>query len=227
MGVVVPRESTLDGDRAVRFIAGALARTRAAGGARIELRIGERPVPATIQQPIGVLRHPMRSFARWVVKAGSAARSTEGVIDLRARRYMLSGPYAQAYVNGRHHGGAPGRSLASLTVHRNGAAFPLWLCDLLDGVTAARETGREEVRGAPCRVFSADFDPGSPVLPPRWSTDAEGLQPAIWIDDDGYVRRIEVDAEDRPFRLELWDVGADVDALDWTRLPTWQAPEES
>jgi hypothetical protein len=225
--MVVPQESTLDGDQPVGVIAGALAGTRAAGGARIELRIGERPVPATIQQPISVLRHPMRSVARWVVKIGSAARSSEGVVDLRSRRYMLSGPYAQAYVDGKHHGGAPGRSLASLTVDRNGAAFPLWLCDLLDGVTAAREIGRDEVRGAPCRVFSADLDPDSPALPPRWSTDPEGLQPKIWIDDDGHVRRIVIHAEDRTFQLELWDVGTDADALDWTRLPTWQAPEES
>jgi hypothetical protein len=223
----MPQESILDGDQAARLIAGSLASTRAAGGARIQLRIGERLVPTTIEQPISVLRHPMRSFARWVVKAGSAARSTEGVIDLRARRYMLSGPYAQVYANGEHRGGAPGRSLASLTVDRNHAAVPLWLCDLLDGVTAARETGQEELHGAPCRVFSADLDACSPALPPRWSTDPEGLRPAIWIDADGYIRQTEVHAEDRTFLLELWDFGADVDALDWTRLPTSQAPEES
>jgi hypothetical protein len=225
--VVMPHESTLDGGQAASLIAGALARTRAAGGARIELRIGERPVPATIDQPISVLRHPMRSFARWVVKSGSAARSTEGVIDLRARRYMLFGPYAQVYVDGEHRGGAPGRSLASLTVDRNHAAIPLWLCDLLDGVTAARQTGREELRGAPCRVFSADLDARSPALPPRWSTDPERLQPAIWIDADGDIRQIEVHTEDRAFRLELWDFAADADALDWTRLPTADAAEES
>jgi hypothetical protein len=94
-------------DQSACMTTGALAGTRAAGGARIELRIGERPVPATIQQPISVLRHPMRSVARWVGKIGSAARSSEGVVDLRSRRYMLSGPYAQAYVDGKHHGGAP------------------------------------------------------------------------------------------------------------------------
>jgi hypothetical protein len=140
-----------------------------------------------------------------MVMAGSTARSTEGVIDLRPRRYMLSGPYAQVYVDGEHRGGAPGRSLASSTVDRNYAAVPLWLSDLLDGVTAARETGREELRDASCRVFSADLDSSSPALPLRWSMDPEGLRPVIWIDADGYIRQIEVLAEDRTFLLELWD----------------------
>jgi hypothetical protein len=226
--VITPQAMTLDGDQAAELIAGALARTREAGAARIELRAGERPIPATIEQPIRVLRHPMRSFARWVVRSGSAARSADGVIDLRARRYMLFGPYAQVFVNGAHRGGAPGRSLASLTVNKDTAAVPLWLCDLLDGVITARETGREELRGVSCRMFSADLDDpcASQTVPSRWSTDPDELRPAIWIGDDGYVRRIEVHAEDRAQLIELWDFGADADALDWTHLPTSQAAAE-
>jgi len=214
-------------DQAAAMIGPATARTRGAASARIELQIGERALPATFDQPIGVARHPMRSFARWFVKAQSSAKTTEGVIDFRSRRYMLFGPYAQVYANGELRGGAPGRSLSSLTRGNNRPVVPLWLLDLLDGMHDAGESGRQELRGVSCRRLTPDLDArhASTTLPSHWSADPDVLRPEVWIGDDGYIHRVQVRAMDRTQGLELWDFGVPVDDIDWTRLPTHQPAE--
>jgi hypothetical protein len=74
-----------------------------------------------VRPPLGALRHPMQSFAGWVVKTTSAKRNSEGIVDLHLRRYMLFGPYAHIYTGGEHRGGAPGRSLCSLRADKGGA----------------------------------------------------------------------------------------------------------
>jgi hypothetical protein len=210
--------------QAAAVIATATARTRSAGTARIELQIGERSLPAVLDQPISVARHPMRSFARWFVELQSSARATEGVIDLRSRRYMLFGPYAQLYANGELRGGAPGRSLSSLTRDDNRPVVPLWLLDLLDAMHDAGESGGQELRGVSCRRLTPDLDArhASAILPSHWSADPDVLRPEVWIGDDGYVHRVQVHAMDRTQGLELWEFGVPLDGLDWTRLPTHQ-----
>lgn len=214
--------------QAAAMVAAAVARTRAAGSARIELQIGERILPAVFDRPIRVVRHPMRSFARWFVKNQSLARTTQGLIDFRARRYMLFGPYAQVHADGELWGGAPGRSLSSLTHVRYAAPVPLWLFDLLDGVHHASESGLRQVHGLPCGSLTGQLDVrgASTSLPSQWSADPASLRPEIWIDGDGHIRRVQVHAEDRTQSLELWDFGARVDDLDWTHLPTFQPAEE-
>jgi len=214
-------------DRAAGMIAAAIARTRDAGSARIELQIGEQPLPWGFDQPIRVARHPMRGFARWFVQLQAAAKATEGVIDFRGRRYMLFGPYAQVYVNGELRGGAPGRSLSSLTRDKNRPVVPLWLLDLLDGMHDAGENGTEMLRGVSCRHLTPDLDArhASATLPSHWSADPDVLRPEVWVGADGYIHRVQVHAMDRAQALELWDFGVPLDHLDWTRLPARQSAE--
>ena len=161
----------------------------------------------------------MQSLARWVVKLASAARTSDGLIDLHARRYMLFGEYyGQLYANGMHWSGSPGRRLSFLTRSQDEPAVALWLVELLGGVTDAQELEPEEVRGASCQRFVVSLDASR--LPDRWRTSDDAIQPTVWIDENQYVRRIEVHAEGRSHRLELWDFGSWVSELSWTRLPT-------
>jgi hypothetical protein len=208
-------------NRPAEMIARAANRTRAAGGARFELQIGERPIPWTSGRPINALRHPMMSFARGVVNRSFASRNAEGVIDLRSRRYMLFGAYAQLYADGRLWGGAPGRSLSTLSGDAHADATPLWLWELLDDVNDASQTDCAQVRGAQCRHLTASLNSrgASQMLPSRWCEDADALRPEIWIDENDHIRRIRVHADDRSQTLEFWEIGAEVAGLDWTRLP--------
>jgi hypothetical protein len=210
------------------MIATATARTRSAGSARIELQVGERALPSASNPTIGVVRDPIGSFVRWFAKT-SSAKTTEGVIDFRSRRYMLFGPYAQIYANGELRGGAPGRSLSSLTHGSDRPVVPMWLLDLLDGMHDAGESGRQELRGVSCRRLTPNLDAhhASATLPSHWSADPDSLRPEVWIGDDGYIHRVQVRAMDRTQGLELWDFGVPVDDLDWTRLPKQQPAEGS
>jgi hypothetical protein len=44
------------------------------------------------------------------------------------------------------------------------------------------------------------------------------MRPEVWI-SEGSIRRVRVNAEARTQALELGDLGTDIDALDWSRLP--------
>jgi len=224
----VQRGVAMAKDEIADQFADAIRRTRAAGGARFELQIGERPVPWASDRPINPLRHPMMSLARGVINRSFAARDTEGVIDLRSRRYMLPGAYAQLYADGQLWGGAPGRSLSTLRGDRRADATPLWLWELVDGISDLRPIGLEQVRGARCQHLTALLERhhASEALPSRWFEDGDTLRPEVWIDDDGQIRRVQVHADDRSQAIELWEIGADVEGLDWTRLPKQQANQE-
>jgi hypothetical protein len=175
----------------------------------------------------GLLSRAVTSFPRWVVKATSAARTADGVIEFHARRYMIDyGHYAVLHAGGQEWGGRSGRSLASLLARKDAHPVPFWLLDLLDGVSAASEADHQEVRGAPCRRFTANVDGGhaSVVLPSSWLDDPGGLQLEVWVDQND-VRRISLHADHRTQTPELWDIGQRVDDLDWTHLPTFRSSE--
>ena len=93
-------------------------------------------------------------------------------------------------------------------------------------MSAATEADHQQVRGTPCRRFTADVDGdhASVVLPSSWRDAPRCLQPEVWVDQNG-IRRISVHAEHRTQTLELWDIGQRVDDLDWTHLPTFRSSE--
>jgi hypothetical protein len=86
-------------------------------------------------------------------------RSAEGVIDLPRRRYMLDyGSYARLYADGKEWDGRSGRLLSTLPPDGHELPTPLWLLDILGGLTAATHEGAEDVRGTECGRFTATVD---------------------------------------------------------------------
>ena len=115
----------------------------------------------------------------------------------------------------------------------------MWLLDLLAGVTDAADVGAEDVRGAPWRHLTGHADisraakvvSGAVAVPARRRfEDLLALPVDVWLDDT-HIRRIRFNSnqsgEQRSETLELWDFGARLDDLDWTRLPTFRSPKEA
>jgi hypothetical protein len=167
-------------------------------------------------------------------------QTSEGIIDIAGRRYMLDyGSYARLYADGKEWDGRSGRALATLPPDGSAFPTPLWLLDLLAGVVGASETGTEEVRGVTCRHLAATADLSRASQAVRGGIAAPGrrrfeellaLPVEIWIDDT-QIRRIRFNSsegvEQHTDTLELWDFGVPIDDLDWTRLPTFQSPDEA
>jgi hypothetical protein len=201
-------------------VSAAVEHARALGTARIALALGERPF-APLTESTDAVRHPLRRLAGWVVEAATASMAGEGVIDFAERRYMVNwGSYAEVYRDGELRGGREGRSLASLSVHQPASPTPFLVLDLLAAVTDSHDLGPDDVRESACRHLVIELGRTRLPLtfPSRWSEDLDRMRPEVWI-SDGSLRRVEVVAEGRSHALELWDLGTDVDVLDWTRLP--------
>ncbi len=228
---------------ALEALADARRRTFAAATARIELRVDlDWAMPPLVRPRRGGLLTP-------AVAAGKAAgkrllgiasggvdfrhMSAEGVIDIAGRRSMLDyGGAARLYADGREWDGASGCPLATLPSDKPQMPTPLWLLDVLVGVTAATDMPSETVRGARCRRVAATADlsvasraaPGGLATPERERfEELLALPVGIWLDDE-HIRRVRFTWGHRTDTLELWDFGVPLDDVDWTRLPTFRTP---
>lgn len=203
---------------AIDAIAGARERTLAAASARIELLIDHRwEMPPLPRRRRGGLARPMLSLGRAAGKRLLKAATrhfehqrAEGVLDLAGGRYMLDyGSYACLYADGKEWGGRSGRPLATLSPGE-GPPSPLWLLDILSGVTTATDEGTEDVRGTPCRHIGATTDmsrasratPGGLDVPARGRfEDLLALPVEVWVDDT-HARRVRFSSEHRTETLE-------------------------
>jgi hypothetical protein len=221
-------------------------RTTASGTARIELFVDHTwEMPPMPRRRRGGLLRPLMKAGQAVGKRllkqafkdfSFRHQSAEGVLDLAERRYMLDyGSYARLYAGGKEWDGRSGRRLATLPPEEQKVPTPLWLLDVLDGVSSATDEGLEEVRGASCRHVSATTDlgrasaatPGGVAIPVRGRfEDLLALGVDVWF-DDAHIRRVRFESENQTEMLELWDFGVPVDEFDWTRLPTFRSPEEA
>jgi hypothetical protein len=141
-----------------------------------------------------------------------------GFMAPAAGRYQIDyGGYAQAFIDGELFGGQSGAPLRPRNRVRRApprANDPLRVLGLLNGVTQARYSGAETLRGTRCRAVV--------VL-------AGSAELTVWIDDE-HVRRIRSEWRDPDPRYsrsvkqtyELWDFGVPVGSLDWTSLPSFQ-----
>ncbi len=237
----------MDNDRtAIELIAEAQERTRAATSARIELSTDHTwempPMPrrkrARMMQPV---TSAAKAAGKRLLKAATRNfdfrhQTAEGIIDLQSRRYMLDyGSYARLYADGKEWDGRSGRPISTLTADEDELPTPLWLLDILAGLTSATGAGAQDLRGRPCRCFAATVDisraskltPGGVAVPPLGRFEDLLALPVDVCLDDQHVRRVRFRPEHRTETLELWDFGVSLDDLDWSRLPTFRSPEEA
>lgn len=160
----------------------------------------------------------LRQLFAW---AGNV-RHADGFLDFASRRCAIDhGAYAEIVYGSAQWSGRSGRELATLKERPALAPNPLWLFDLLHGVSEASEAGSEPVRGAPCRRLTARSDlhrlserlPDDTPLPPGASFEALRALPfEVWIDDAALVRRIRYEQRvlgdaSAAYTLELLDFG--------------------
>src|SRR4051812_5046916 len=233
-------------DEALAALREAHERTLAAGTAWVQLDVDHTfELPAWPTRRSSGLLAPLtraakagarRLFEEFVAGSDFTHQRYEGVLDLRERRYMMDlGSFARLFADGEERMGRSGRALKTLPATFFPSGSPLWLVDLLAGVTDARKVGTDDVRGAACRRLAATADlgrasaatPGGMTLRTRGTFDELLALPVdVWI-DDSHLRRIGFSAENTRETLELWDFGVPVAELDWSRLPTFRSPEEA
>jgi hypothetical protein len=216
--------------------------------ARIEL-VSDRgwEIPSMPNQRRGGLLRPLLKGTKWAAKQLLANatqdfdfrhQSAEGVLDMTARRYMLDyGNFARLYADGQEWHGRSGRAIATLPPDAGALPTPLWLLDLLSGLTDAIDVDTEHVRGVRCRHLAAKADlslaaqatSGAVAVPacPRFD-DLLALPVDVWV-DESHIRRIRFSPhqriDQRTETLDLWDLGILLDDLDWTRLPTFRSAD--
>jgi hypothetical protein len=178
-----------------------------------------------------------RLFNRWSQQM--AAQRQPGVVDFAGHRCMY-GPYkasrnreeAVLVVGDRKWSGAPGTPVDQLAAEDAGWMQPLWLIDLLGGIAEDRGQAREVLGGARCTRFAAhvnlfrasevlSYDLALPTGVKRLG-DLEKVPVELWIDDAGYIRRIQHSSGEGgewSVTLDLSSFGIE-EASDWSRLPS-------
>ena len=215
----------------VREVIARVSATLAAPSARVENRrdsdFGSRePVPRSRPGPLGRLAR-LAAGAAWkrIAPEVDVAEVRErllhqvgvGFVEPAAGRYQVDyDGYAQMFIDGQLFGGPSGFPLRPNNRVKKvppPERDPLGLLRLLLGVTQARYSGAQAVRGTPCRAVAVVA--GSAEL-------------TVWIDDE-HVRRIESVWRAPGARhsgsvtetFELWEFGVPVGSLDWSRLPSF------
>jgi hypothetical protein len=218
-------------DDEAEHVAAAYERTIAATIARVEVCFDATwAMPARSRRRQGGLLGPAisvvsRSLLKHVSQKFAHLRA-EGVLDLQRRRYMLDyGGYVRLGTDGKEWAGLPGAAISSHSAEEPSSPTPLWLIDVLAGVTAATTVGNDIVRGTPCTHLRVTVDlgraskltPGAVAVPSvdRFE-DVLALPIEVWVDDQ-HIRRVRFSQEMRIDTLELWDVGSPLEGLDWTR----------
>jgi len=247
-----------DASGTVDLVRRARAATVAAGTARV-LAVTEHDVALWEELPrrrgplsraarfvagaVAALLPPVRYVAKFagrrlwkLVGRGISFRrqEAEGVVDFAHRRYAVDyGHYSVMYMDGQHWNGRSGRARVTLPVRDGEVPTPLWLVDLLSGVTQAEDQGPEIVRGATCRRIAVSVDvgrasaatPGGVAAPARSRFDELLSLPVdVWI-DDSHVRRVRYVAGETAETIELWDFGVRIKSLDWTYMRTFRSPD--
>lgn len=233
----------IDGVAAIRT---ARDRTTATGTARITCATDHNwAVPEMPAQPRrGPVQRAIRGAGKaagkglWrVVTRGADFRhqSAEGIIDFTGRRFMIDyGSYAVLQVDGQQWSGRSGRPLSTLPASASRVGSPLWLIDLLGGLTDAVDQGSEEIEGNTWRhwTVTADLAAASAVLPHGMPSPAsnrfEDLHQqslGVWADAT-HLRRIRFVDDTRSETVTFSDFGSELEDLDWDRLPTFCSPEE-
>jgi len=146
-----------------------------------------------------------------------------GLLDVSRRRYLAtSGSEAVLHADGLVYKGKPGTPLEE--GRRDRGLTPLWMVDLLAGVTAAADlptVGADLPREVEASVDFGRAADASPSfhLPGFSSTEDWRARPVRLRIADGRLMSIEYAKEDLRQTLELHDFGVSLDDVDWSRLP--------
>ena len=184
----------------------------------------------------GFLWGTWRVLDRWT--RAMAAERQRGVIDFGAQRCMY-GPYrvskqreeAVLVVKDKLWKGAPGARVERLSADAASTYQPLWLVDLVRGVTEVTSQARGVLDGDPCTCFDARADlirageaAGYDLALPSGVGRLEDLKKVpveVWVNDGGHIRRIRhtgpVPAKST-VTLDLSAFGVELPS-DWSRLP--------
>ena len=225
----------------------ALDRTLSTGGARVTIEFAQQfpPLPDLAPRRRGGLLRPLihagsmagkRAFTAGLGKLVKDLKG-EGYIDFRRHRCALDyGSYALIVADDRMWSGRSGRPVATLPDETATSIEPMWLLDLVRGVTGVEAEGEELVRGRKRQHLRTHADMGRaaavapaglpvPIGAARYE-DLLRLPLELWLDEDGYIRRLRQGDETATLTLELLELGAEGPA-DWTRLPTFRSPQEA
>lgn len=163
------------------------------------------------------------------------AEGMVGTIDFEASRcvYYPAPSKAEMIVGDRRWYGAPGTTIEGVAGEPASDVQPLWLIDLVRGVVDAREEGAESLGARRARRFSAHADldraaeaVGYEMAVPsdlRERGDPKYVAVEVWVDDDGYIRRIRRASGDPgtamfTSTLDLTEFGIALPS-DWSRIP--------
>jgi len=157
----------------------------------------------------------------------------QGVLDLPGRRSMLDyGSYAVLQAGTHEWSGRSGRALDTLPTSPPRIASPLWLVDLVAGVTTAVDQGTDEVDGQGWRHLraSASLAKASSRRPEGMASPAraryeelEELPLKVWL-FNGHLSRVRFVDDRRTESVTLTEFGIDTAGLDWSRLPNLGGP---
>ena len=155
-----------------------------------------------------------------------------GLLDLAAHRCMYSligTSKVTLVVRDQRWEGEPGSPVSELTAGPAATAQPLWLLDLVRGITEAKAQGEESLGGQTTRRFTAYANleralRAAPYPMPGANAsdlvvDHKRLPLELWVDGEGCIRRIHVRHSLVPMTLDLLELGAP--PPDWSRLQTF------
>jgi hypothetical protein len=161
-------------------------------------------------------------------------QTAAGVIDFAGRRSMIDyGHYAELQIGDQLWSGRSGRPVSTLPPSAARVGSPLWLVDLLGGITSAEDLAIE-ARAEPWRHLTmiTNLAEASRQAPAGLASPARdkleglfGLRVEVWLDDT-QLRKVRFTDDYRIATVTFSDVGTDVEGLDWDRLPTFRSPEE-
>lgn len=143
------------------------------------------------------------------------------------------GDYAMLQASDQLWSGRSGRALSTLPSSAPRVASPLWLIDLLGGLTGAVDLGTEQVEAQAWRHWTAtaDLATASAELPQGMPSPASDrfeellrLPLEVWVDDT-HLRRLSFTEDNRTETVTFSDFGSGVEDLDWDRLPTFLSPK--
>ncbi len=166
--------------------------------------------------------------------SNTMAEGVVGIIDFEGSRcvYFLGRSKAEMIVGDQRWCGAPGAIVEGPCPGPASELQPLWLVDLVRGVVDAQEQAAEHLNGHLARRFlaHADLNRAADAVSYAMATpsdihqrvDLTRIAVELWIDDNGYIRRIRQASAETPMStstLDLIEFGVTLPS-DWSRIPS-------